>query len=53
MDSNIDKFLYDSTACVYDCNKLRECVALNYIVRNPKNKETYEAEKLNTEILIS
>ncbi|CAG8471944.1 16524_t:CDS:2 [Funneliformis caledonium] len=42
MDSNIDKFLYASTACIYHCNNE---------IKLTKLKESYEKEKLNTELI--
>ncbi|CAG8446159.1 8914_t:CDS:2, partial [Funneliformis mosseae] len=42
MDSNIDKFLYASTACIYHCNNE---------IKLTKLKESYEEEKLNTELI--
>ncbi|CAI2163984.1 20329_t:CDS:2 [Funneliformis geosporum] len=62
MKSNIDKFFYASTACVYSNNKqsninndikLRESDTWNCISKDSKAQELYGAEKLNTEIILS
>ncbi|CAG8443439.1 10934_t:CDS:2 [Funneliformis caledonium] len=61
MESDIEKFFYASTACVYANNiqsdineiKLKESDTWNCISKDSKAQELYGAEKLNTEILIS
>ncbi|GET01671.1 glycosyltransferase family 2 protein [Rhizophagus clarus] len=62
MNSDVEKFFYASSACVYPCNKqinlnedikLKESDTWNCINKDTKPQESYGAEKLNTEIFIS